>query len=296
MKENYSEFRNKACDWLNSRKKDYSAGVQLLIEYGYKKNVMRELQRKGERPHTLEKLTYEMRQFVYLWSNPESPEHADITDPEKTEVRDTDRDTETPGLKPQLIIGSDVQENESYPVVINKLIRILQAYYQKRSILHGLLSEVPDTNDAPDVEKRLDILKEINIKSTVMDYIYPFIREYKENGTIPDETAIAAEIERITQLTITEPGDTSNDQGDANTDPADETLPDNVEELKKLKKALQTKKSKANNRLLYQNDKKQEKENPLPPCPDRAKYEAQIAAIDKKVEEIDYKIVELNAV
>ena len=57
----YIEARRDGIKWLNSQKRDYSTGVNILTRSGYKGFVAARLARQGEKPHTREKLEYEIR-------------------------------------------------------------------------------------------------------------------------------------------------------------------------------------------------------------------------------------------
>ena len=52
--------------------------------------------------------------------------------------------------------------------------------------------------------------------------------------------------------------------------------------------------TKCENRLLYQSDKKLEKENPLPDCPDRIKIEKRLARYKATKEKVDYALANLS--
>ena len=63
--QNYIEARRDGIKWLNSQKRDYSTGVNILTRSGYKGFVAARLARQGEKPHTREKLEYEIRQSSF---------------------------------------------------------------------------------------------------------------------------------------------------------------------------------------------------------------------------------------
>lgn len=69
-----------------------------------------------------------------------------------------------------------------------------------------------------------------------------------------------------------------------------------VEELKKAKSNAKSKITKARNMLLYSSESKPKdgKENPLPDCPKRVKYEKKVAAQEALVERIEYRLAELQ--
>ena len=69
-----------------------------------------------------------------------------------------------------------------------------------------------------------------------------------------------------------------------------------IEELKKAKSNAKSKITKAKNMLLYSSESKPKdgKENPLPDCPKRVKYEKKIADQETLVEKIEYRLAELQ--
>ena len=71
--QNYIEARRDGIKWLNSQKRDYSTGVNILTRSGYKGFVAARLARQGEKPHTREKLEYEIRQMIKVWYHPDDP-------------------------------------------------------------------------------------------------------------------------------------------------------------------------------------------------------------------------------
>lgn len=61
-----------------------------------------------------------------------------------------------------------------------------------------------------------------------------------------------------------------------------------------MKKNESIKIVKARNMLLYQTEKKQKKENPMPEGPKRIKYEKKIEKLLKLISQIDLKIANLG--
>lgn len=76
--QNYIEARRDGIKWLNSQKRDYSTGVNILTRSGYKGFVTARLARQGEKPHTREKLEYEIRQMIKVWYHPDDPRFEDV--------------------------------------------------------------------------------------------------------------------------------------------------------------------------------------------------------------------------
>ena len=76
--DSYIEARRDGIKWLNSQKRDYSTGVNILTRSGYKGFVAARLARQGEKPHTREKLEYEIRQMIKVWYHPDDPRFEDV--------------------------------------------------------------------------------------------------------------------------------------------------------------------------------------------------------------------------
>lgn len=76
--QNYIEARRDGIKWLNSNKRNYSTGVNILTRSGYKGFVAARLARQGEKPHTREKLEYEIRQMIKVWYHPDDPRFEDV--------------------------------------------------------------------------------------------------------------------------------------------------------------------------------------------------------------------------
>lgn len=69
----YIEARREGIAWLNSAKREYNVGVAILAKSGYKTIVSSKLAKLGEKPHTREKLEYEIRQMIKVWYHPVDP-------------------------------------------------------------------------------------------------------------------------------------------------------------------------------------------------------------------------------
>ena len=82
ISKSYIEARGEAINWLNSSKRDFNTGVNILAKSGYKPIIASKLAKQGEKSHTREKLEYEIRQMIKVWYNPNDPrfENVDIDD------------------------------------------------------------------------------------------------------------------------------------------------------------------------------------------------------------------------
>ena len=82
LTEEYFEARSEAMKWLAQKpdKRNFAAGLRILVKSGYKPNVQKLLQKKGELPWTMEKLTSCLRDVVQVYYNPDDPRFDDVPD------------------------------------------------------------------------------------------------------------------------------------------------------------------------------------------------------------------------
>lgn len=261
--------------WYGNR--DYQFGVMLLSRFGKNKVLVHTLMKPGkEKFGGRDKLYYELPKAVGLnyKKMPPLPDGVE-TEPEKF-IQQIPKYTrpladEPAGDKIFVPLVSKIPLDQ-YPKVIRRLKYEYQEQYQQRSILHKEMCKISEENTLNNMTARANLLEEIKVISGKMDYLYCFIGEYEKNGTIPLEEIVWP--------------------------PTKETpvfeLPNDVEELRKLKKNLQTSNTKERNRLLYQQTSKAAKENPIPAGPKRQKYEMKIKKREAEILAIDTKIVELE--
>ena len=82
LTEEYFKSRSEAMQWLGQKqeKRNFAAGLKILVQSGYKPNVQKLLLRKGELPWTMEKLTSCLRDVVQVYYNPDDPRFEDVPD------------------------------------------------------------------------------------------------------------------------------------------------------------------------------------------------------------------------
>ncbi len=177
-------------------------------------------------------------------------------------------DDHFPNQGKHIPIISDVKLMQ-YPKVIRRLKMEYQENYQQRSIAHRKMREVPETNTTENMSARAEFLKTIKEHSRRMDYLYAFIEKYEQNSVVPLEEEVWPPENEI-------------------------SLPEDIEELKRVKKNLQTNNTKDNNLLLFQQKTKGPKENPMPDGPKRKRIEIRIADKLNTIKLIDTKILELE--
>ena len=134
------------------------------------------------------------------------------------------------------------------------------------------------------------IVKEISSLSEWMGRLAKVSEAYEKDGTIPDKETL----DKALSKTIEEESDDDiKDDVKRNVYSTDLSAL-SVEELKKLKANANTRLCRARNMLLYSSEKQTEKENPLPECPKRVKYEKKVEQETALIERIDYRLAELG--
>ncbi len=283
---NYFQARRAAIAWLNS-KRNFEEGVRILLSSGYKPLVCSKLKKWGDRPHSREKLVYEIRQMIQVWANPRDPRFQDVDfeENETTGVEKTVSEEQAKKLldENEIEIGKEGDENQ-LPPVIRKVIYEFSQAYKARSVFHREMSGLPEDNNPETVRRRKELVSKIAALSDRMQVLYDIRQEYESNGKLLSEEALNMELSGIGKKK-----DTDEDK------PIDTPLPDTVDGLKRMRKNEATKLTRAKNMLLYQSETKPKPlvENPLPECPKRVKLEKKISRLEEFIAKIDYKIAEL---
>lgn len=156
------------------------------------------------------------------------------------------------------------------------IIKIKDEYsklYNLRAQQHNMLSEVPPDNAPHNVKQRKVLAETIKQMSDRLEILFAAKEKYFETDELPDMEALFA--------------------APAPVQDAEKQLPDDVAELKKMKKNLQIAVHKLNNQLDFQTDTKQKRPNPMPDGPKRLDAELTIKDKLKLIESIEFKLVEL---
>lgn len=161
---------------------------------------------------------------------------------------------------------------DTYPPVIQSAIDMLSSFYKEKAKLWNEREQLGYDNTADIVAKRKKLSDAIVDITNKMDPLYKIRNDYVASGIVP---------ETITPSSIT-------------TESKDE-LPNSIEDLKALKKGVQTNIAKDRNRLEYQSPNKQKVKTPIPEGPRRTAVEARIAERLELVKKIDEKLKSLDA-
>lgn len=284
----YLNTRQEAVSWLKTDKRDFQAGLKILLKSGYKPHVAAKISKWGDISHSKQKLEYEMGEFIKVWADPNGAQHQDIDfDGEETTGSDlTVTDELLLKIVSQAQAENEKEDDENQlPASIRKIIYTISDDYKARSVLHKQLTELPEDNSEATVAQRKAVTAGIAALSKQMTLLYNLKKKYDVDGTVPtDEEMDDAFFDPDSEE------NKDNDEGKEDLAP----LPETKEELKKLRKSEATKLLRARNMLLYQQETKAEKENPMPESPKRVKYETKVSTLEKRVSDIEYKIAALG--
>ncbi|MDR1437392.1 MAG: hypothetical protein LBI65_04655 [Candidatus Symbiothrix sp.] len=266
------EWVNSYGQWLNSKKRDFNTGLNLLKETGYKPHVVTHIENGGASDgHAVRALEMELRNCL-----------RDLRKEARTAAATVE---EAPQEGTEEFTGNIEKElQKEYPALVKRVLLEFQSLYQSRSILHRELKAIGESNDEESTGKRKRQLTVIEALSHRMDVLWEIFDRYKKDGSLPEDAF------------FDQPFDPEKETAGDQPDPGDSgfVLPDDLEELKKLKENLRIKITKAENRLEYQSEKKEEKPDPMPEGPKRAGLLKKIEEMKGQKEAVEYKIVEMK--
>jgi hypothetical protein len=255
--------------WWHSGR-NYNAGLQLFSLLTKNKTLLNTLTKKSAR-FGREKLNYELPKAAglnYLRMPPlpkenKIPKPADQRKDKQLSV--TENVSSSEHSKKQIELKKELEKQ--YPKIIRRLKYEYSNLYNERSILHKKMGYIPQNNTPQNMNDRSNLFQKISKISAEMELIHHFTQQYEKDGTIPEEK----EIWPVKK---------------------EKPLPEDHAELKKIKKNLQSSISKDNNRLNYQDTKKHEKLNPIPPGPKRQKIEKRIKSRLSEIQAIEQKLID----
>lgn len=270
------QLREKVATYINrdSRRKTVDNGLDLLHQTGYKPNVYENFLKNKFRRDIPQKIDRVLRDYLRYPINPNDPDHADIENEIPSEVNVNIE-------KVTAEIDQDFASKE-YPDVVKRVLTEYSDLYKQRSILHKELKEIGETNSEDAVARRKTIAASILGVSHRMEELWKSYSAYKDSGIVPSDDL------------FNKPFDPDNPSSPVETKKQDTgiTLADDIEGLKKQKENWRIKIAKAENKLLYQSEKKLAKENPMPKGPKRITLEKKIERMKVEKEQIEYAIAE----
>lgn len=163
--------------------------------------------------------------------------------------------------------------DSQYPKEVRRVIYEYSEAYKDRSMLHSEMAQLTD-NSEDSCNKRSAYLSRIKKLSERMNFLYAARKAYEETKQLPNIALLwPKEIQQI-QL-------------------ADD-LPNDIDVLKSMKKNIQVSMVKDRNMLNYQQVTKGSVNRPMPSGPKRMEIEKRIQSKLKRIEEIEFKIVNLQ--
>jgi hypothetical protein len=160
-----------------------------------------------------------------------------------------------------------------YPPIIRRIIAEYAETFQERSKTHRILTEMPQGNSQALKTKRAEIFDLVKAFTIRLEYLFKIRQQFEQNGELPLEDEVWPKPQELQETTLT----------------------DNPEELRKMKKNQQTANTKDQNMLDYQTMVKGDEKKTMPSGPKRTRIENRIKGRLKFIQEIDLKLVSLNA-
>ena len=289
MNDNYSESREKAIAWINSKKRDFTAGLAILQDSKYKPVAVSKVAKWGEtNKFANDKLIALIYEYIGKWMRPEDPKHKD-----EQQDGEVDAFEFTPKLVEEV---NGICDEQGYPTIVRHIVHAFYALHRKRASMHEQAAAL-EGNTPEVVLERQNLLSGVEAISARMDELWKAKTLYEVDGTPPgielfevlpegEESFIPAEDDTETIKKDTE----------AKQESTEFIVPPeaDLDELKKLKKNTTSKIVKAKNMLDYQKESKQPDPAPMPDGPKRAKQEKRVKQLTEFIEKIDYRIVELS--
>lgn len=265
-------------DWIQSGC-NYEQGTVLYSQFGKNNFLKKDFPNKQHKHAT--KIIYELCKSVGLnynqiiqeklipsAQNKQQEEHNPIN---SDQLPNHSLQTPTNKELPEIM---EVQEIVEYPVQLRRIIAEYAELFQERSKMHSILTEMPEGNSQTLKTKRAEIFDIIKSLSLRLEFLYAIRQQFDVNGEIPSEDEIWP----------------------ASKENVKTELPDDPEQLRKMKKNQQSANTKDQNMLDYQNEKKGDVDKPMPAGPKRIKLENRIKARLKLIHEIDLKLVQSDVV
>lgn len=273
-------------EWV-SKGRDYNTGVEIFAQLSNNKSLItffRQDPRFKERPAKLynELMKLKPKEVVV----PVSKQNLVNSNISEFPIVDSDNESPLKGAIGDVLVfktgevsileieKKDIEDPNvsTYPPVIQSAINMLSSFYKEKAKLWNERELLGYENTADIVAKRKKLSDAILDITNKMDPLYKIRNEYFASGIIPAD---------VKPSEITTEGKSE--------------LPNNVEDLKAMKKGVQTNIGKDRNRLEYQNPNKQRVKTPMPAGPKRIVVEERIKERQELLIKIDEKLKSLNA-
>jgi len=268
-----AKMRQRAIDWLNSKDRDIEKGIKVLEDACYKPSVMEIFRKKITRMDIPGKVLQEVRNYLRYFASPQSEVHKDLV---------VDQDM----IEKVKTIGED--STDEYPADMKQVIQELSDVYKQRGMFHNQLNAVGEGNTTEQKAERRKLLAIIKACSDRIEILSVAYEKFKAEGTLPTANTLKAVFD----------ADKVKVEADKDEKPEKEEkkfeLAAKYDDLKKQADNWRIKLAKAENKLLYQVEKKMDKPNPIPEGPKRIKQQKRIAQLKAEKEQIDLAIVNWN--
>ena len=239
---------------------DFDAGIAILANKGKHKQMVKVM---SNRPYRYaDKLRYELLKAAGLNTGP--PVNKLLS---TVHNPGNDFEPHSGDVSPRSISSS----SDQLPSEVEKVIKFHSDAFKTRAILHEAMANLPNDNTDALIAGRKELSDQIAECSEMIDIMWKAKEDYYVNNIIPDINALTAKKLAEEKPVL--------------------DLPEDLEELKKMKKNLQSANTKDQCMLDYRQPTKGEKKNPLPDSPKRIKIELRIKQRDTEIEAIDYKLV-----
>ena len=199
-----------------------------------------------------------------LQMQPSEPVHKTVISP------DAPADMPELAEMPEALSSTNIAE---YPPIIRRIISEYAETFQERSKTHRILTEMPQGNSQALKTKRAEIFDLVKSFTVRLEYLFKIRQKFELNGELPLEDEVWPEPKELPET----------------------TLSDDPEELRKIKKNQQTANTKDQNMLDFQTMVKGDEKKTMPSGPKRTRIENRIKGRLKFIQEIDLKLVSLNA-
>lgn len=277
----YNEKQQLVLQWIESGC-NYLQGTMLYGQFG--KNIFLRSDFHSKQRKYATKIIYELCKSVGLdyaqlqkdnlipIIQESSPMQIQASEPFQKAVISSNVPTDIPALSemPEALSATNIEE---YPPIIRRIISEYAETFQERSKTHRILTEMPQGNSQALKTKRAEIFDLVKAFTIRLEYLFKIRQQFEQNGELPLEDEVWPKPQELQET----------------------TLSDDPEELRKMKKNQQTANTKDQNMLDYQTMVKGNDKKTMPSGPKRTRIENRIKGRLKFIQEIDLKLVSLNA-
>ena len=268
-----NKLKKKIERWFNTKKRDYNQGLILMGQCTRNKALLRNLSRHND--HNERKIAWELRKAAGLPEDICLP-GAKVKTDTKTKVHaKAKKGSQIPeGKKACERCGKHIDKFpinnkicdkcefdlkvETYPDIIQEIIKEQGKLFIDRDIYHKELTAIPEENSPDNIKIRKDLRHKLEMISRRIEFLDGHKKAFLEdNKVVPDHNVIYPEPEK---------------------DPAPI-----VDEPRKRLTNLRANRTKKRNRLEYQVTKKLDAPDPMPPGEKRTRIEDDLKAIEKEI-------------